>query len=57
MMFSMINFYHLNNDLSLYLASNILAFFLIVMVHLAIPILAITINNYDSTNSLDSEKF
>jgi hypothetical protein len=56
-MFSIINLYHLNNNLIVYMSSTVLTFFLIIMVHLVIPIMTFVIYKHDVNNTLEEEKF
>jgi hypothetical protein len=46
-MFSIINLYHLDNELNIYLSSTVLTFFQLIIVHLVIPIMAMTIYSHD----------
>jgi hypothetical protein len=56
-MFSIINLYHLDNNLIVYLSSTVLTFFLIIIVHLVIPIMTIVIYKHDTNHTLEEEKF
>lgn len=56
-MFSIINLYHLDNELNIYLSSTVLTFIQVIMVHLIIPIMAVKIYSHDQSNTLESEKF
>jgi hypothetical protein len=56
-MFSIINLYHLDNNLIVYLSSTVITFFLIIIVHLVIPIMAIIIYMHAMDNSLLEENF
>jgi hypothetical protein len=56
-MFSIINLYHLDNNLILYLSSTVLTFFQIIIVHLVIPIMTLVIYKHDMNNTLEEEKF
>ena len=56
-MFSIINLYHLDNNLIVYLSSTVLTFFQIIIVHLVIPIMVILIYKHAMNNTLLEEKF
>jgi hypothetical protein len=52
-MFSIINLYHLDNNMIVYLASSILTFFQIIVVHLVIPLMTMVIYKHDKNNTLE----
>jgi|LauGreDrversion4_2_1035121.scaffolds.fasta_scaffold678976_1 hypothetical protein len=56
-MFSIINLYHLDNILILYLSSTVLTFFQLIIAHLVIPIMTLVIYKHDINNTLEEEKF
>lgn len=56
-MFSIINFYHLQNDLVIYVTSTLLTFFTFIILHLAIFVLIIIIKKKDEANALETKWF
>ena len=56
-MFSIINLYHLQHDLILYVSSTILSFFILIMTHFVILIMTVDIRKSNKANRLKKKSF
>jgi hypothetical protein len=56
-MFSIINLYHIQNDLMIYISSTVLTYFILILVHLVILIMIAIIRKNDNQNKLKKKMF
>lgn len=56
-MFSIINLYHLQHDLILYISSIVITFFVLILAHFVILIMAIVIRQSDKAKKLKKKRF
>ena len=56
-MFSIINLYHIQNDLILYISSTVLTYFILILVHIVILIMTAIIRKNTNNNNLKTQAF